>query len=146
MFFLNWLIKRKFSKAPKMANQLLNSAINKNLLQVKTKIKTTYRQNKFQFDIKIKMPVGLNELLFTYDVSKNGAQLEKIIAKQIQMQFESLIKKIQEHKIDKPYKEVEDHWGEALANADIHISVNVSIGSMGPILYFQRFQQHSIII
>ncbi|WP_261305591.1 Ger(x)C family spore germination protein [Paenibacillus andongensis] len=113
---------------------------------IKTKIKTSYKQNKFQFDINIKMPAGLTERLFPFDVRKNGKELEKMISEHMQKQFENLIKNIQKHQIDpiglglfaraheySQYKKVEDHWGEALSQADIHVSVKVIIGSMGPV-------------
>lgn len=112
---------------------------------MKTKIKTSYDQNKFQFDINIKMPVTVTERLFPFDVRKNGKELEKMISEHVQKQFENLIKKIQKHQIDpiglglyaraheySQYKKVEDHWGEALSEADIHVSIKVTIGSIGP--------------
>ncbi|KRE67825.1 Ger(x)C family spore germination protein [Paenibacillus sp. Soil750] len=112
---------------------------------MKTKIKASYNQNKFRFDINIKMPAGLTERLFPFDVRKNGKELEKMISAHVQKQFENLIKNFQKHQIDpiglglyaraheyRQYKKVEDHWGEALSEADIHVSVKVILGSMGP--------------
>lgn len=113
---------------------------------MKTKIKTSYKQNKFRFDINIKMPGRLTERLFPFDVRNNVKELEKMISEHVQKQFENLIKNIQEHQIDpiglglyaraheySQYKKVEDHWGEALSKADIHVSVKVILGSMGPV-------------
>ncbi|MCY9693629.1 Ger(x)C family spore germination C-terminal domain-containing protein [Paenibacillus alginolyticus] len=113
---------------------------------MKTKIKTSYKQNKFRFDINIKMPAGLTERLFPFDVRKNGKELEKMISEHMKKQFENLIKNIQKHQIDpiglglyaraheySQYKKVEDHWGEALSKADIHVSVKVTKGNMGPV-------------
>lgn len=113
---------------------------------MKTKIKTSYKQNKFRFDINIKMPARLTERLFPFDVRNNVKELEKMISEHVQKQFENLIKNIQEHQIDpiglglyaraheySQYKKVEDHWGEALSKADIHVSVKVILGSMGPV-------------
>lgn len=113
---------------------------------MKTKIKTSYKQNKFRFDINIKMPAGLTERLFPFDVRKNVKELEKMISEHMKKQFENLIKDIQNHQIDpiglglyaraheySQYKKVEDHWGEALSKADIHVSVKVILGSMGPV-------------
>ena len=92
------------------------------------------------------MPAGISERLFPFDVRKHGKELEKMISDHVQKQFEKLIKNIQEHQIDpiglglyarayeyNQYKKVEDHWGEALSKADIHVSVKVTIGSMGPV-------------
>ncbi|MEW9700009.1 Ger(x)C family spore germination protein [Paenibacillus sp. SI8] len=114
--------------------------------KIKTKIKTVYREGKFQFDMKIQMHVGLSEHLFPYDVRNQGKELEHKIAEQVQKQLDQLMKKIQEHQIDpiglgvyarafeyEQYKKVEDHWGEALAKADIHVTVKAAIGSMGAV-------------
>ncbi|NQX62796.1 Ger(x)C family spore germination protein [Paenibacillus qinlingensis] len=112
----------------------------------KPKIKTSYTDNKFRFDINIKMTASLTERLFPFDVRKNGKELEIMISEHVQMQFENLIKMLQKHQIDpiglglyaraheySQYKKVEDHWGEALSEADIHVSVKVILGSMGPL-------------
>ncbi|UKS28019.1 Ger(x)C family spore germination protein [Paenibacillus sp. HWE-109] len=117
-----------------------------NVERIKTEINTSYLKDKFQFDIKVNMPVVLAERLFTFDVLNRGEELEKMISVQVQKQFENLIKKIQTHKLDpfglglyarayeyNQYKKVEDHWGDTLADADIHVSVNVTIRSMGPV-------------
>ncbi|MFD0693765.1 Ger(x)C family spore germination protein [Paenibacillus sp. GCM10027628] len=112
---------------------------------MKTKVKTSYSQNKFKFDIHIHIPASLTERLFPFDVRKHGKELEKKISEQLQKKFASLIKTIQEHQIDpiglglyaraheyQAYKKVEDQWGEALSKADIQLSVQVTIRSMGP--------------
>jgi len=117
-----------------------------NAENVRTKISTSYREHRFKFGIKIVMPVSLTERLFPFDAQKKGRQLETLIAKQVQDQIESLIRKIQTRKIDpiglglyarayenKRFQEVQDSWGEAMAKADIQVSVNVTVRSMGPI-------------
>ncbi|MCZ8515374.1 hypothetical protein O9H85_23775 [Paenibacillus filicis] len=68
--------------------------------KIKTKVKTSYRQDKFQFDIHVTMPAALTERLFAYDVRRKGNQLENMISEQAQKQIKSLIKKIQKHHID----------------------------------------------
>lgn len=112
---------------------------------MKTKIKTSYQQNKFRFDINITMPAAITELLFPFDVRKNKQELEKMISELTQQQFNNLIKKIQQNQIDpiglglyaraheyRQYKKVEEHWGETLSEADIHLAVKVKINGMGP--------------
>ncbi|NOU91714.1 Ger(x)C family spore germination protein [Paenibacillus sp. LMG 31456] len=117
-----------------------------NAEKIKTKIKTSYKQDKFRFDVNIQMDVVLTEILFPVSVRNKGVDLEKMIGEQVQKETNALIRKIQSHKIDpvgfglyarayqyKHYKEAEDHWGQELANADIQVSVNVSILGMGPV-------------
>ncbi|CAH1213792.1 hypothetical protein PAECIP111891_04029 [Paenibacillus allorhizoplanae] len=114
--------------------------------KIKVKIKTSYLGGNFQFDMHITMRVGLTELMFPYDVRSHGKELENKITDQMQKQFESLIKKIQADKIDpiglgfharaheyNHFKNVEDHWGETLAKADIHVSVKTILGAMGTV-------------
>lgn len=114
--------------------------------RVKTKINTAYRNERFQFAIGVDMSISLTEWLLPVDVQKQGKQLERLIAEQVQHQFENLIRTIQTHKIDpiglglyarayenSPFKEAQDSWGQTLAEADIAISVKVTIRSTGPI-------------
>ncbi|MFD0681355.1 MULTISPECIES: Ger(x)C family spore germination protein [unclassified Paenibacillus] len=114
--------------------------------KIKTKIKTSHKQNKFLFDVHIQMEVVLSEVLFQVSVRKAGGDLEKWISEQIQKETVALIRKIQSHKIDpvgfglyarayqyRNYKKAEDHWGQELADADIKVSVKVSIQAMGPV-------------
>lgn len=111
---------------------------------IKVKIKTSYLRDNFQFDMHISMRVGLSELMFPFDVRTHGKELENKITIQIQKQLESLVNKIKRDKIDpiglgfharaheySHFKHVEDHWGETLAKADIHVSVETIIGAMG---------------
>ncbi|WP_342429714.1 Ger(x)C family spore germination protein [Neobacillus sp. FSL H8-0543] len=113
--------------------------------RVKTKVKTGFRQNKFSFDIKIKMSINIVERLFPKDKMKE-VELIKRIEQELQQQFENLIKKTQRNKIDpigfglyarayhyKEYKKVEDNWGNAFAKSDINVSVKIEIISRGAI-------------
>jgi CO/xanthine dehydrogenase Mo-binding subunit len=116
------------------------------LADMKTKIKTAYRNGRFQFDIRIRSHTTLSEREFPFDVENKSGELEKMIEKQIDQQFGNLIKKIQKHKIDpiglglyarayeyKEWQKVQDDWGEALSKADIKINVKVKVKSMGPV-------------
>lgn len=114
--------------------------------EVDTKIKTSYHDDRFRFEIKVDMPVSLTERLFSFNMQKNKKQLEEMISKQAEQKVKKLIEKIQKHKIDpiglgiyarayeyKSYKKVEDRWGEALSEAEIDVSVDVTITSSGPV-------------
>ncbi|SCW31410.1 germination protein, Ger(x)C family [Paenibacillus tianmuensis] len=112
---------------------------------VKMKIKTKHAQDKFQFDIDIRLPIALSERLFPFDVRKKGDKLEQAIDKQLKRQFEQMIRSFQKHQVDpiglglyaraheyQAYKKVQEHWGEALAKADVKLSVKTEIVDMGP--------------
>lgn len=113
--------------------------------QVKSRVKAKYDQEKFHFNYKIHMTVNVVERLFPADTVKE-AELKKMIEKELLSRFENLIKKIQENKIDpielglyarayqyKQYIKVEDHWGEALSQSSIDVSLDIDIKSMGSI-------------
>jgi Ger(x)C family germination protein len=113
--------------------------------RVKTKIKSGYKQNKFHFDIKVKMTINILERLFPEDkLSKE--KLAKRVEKEVNKQIMGLMKKIQKKKIDpiglglyarayqyEHYKKVENNWGEALAESDVNVSVKVEINSNGAV-------------
>lgn len=111
----------------------------------KGKIKTKYEKGKFRFDYDMKMYVSIDERLFPPG-QITQKQLEQSIKEDLTSRFEELIKKFQKHKVDpiglgvyarayhyKPFKKVADHWPEAFADADVHISLDVEISSMGAI-------------
>lgn len=114
--------------------------------KIKTKIKTGFENNRFKYDIKVSLVVGLSEHLFPFDVYHDSKQLEDIISKQVTAQFNTLIAKFQNFKVDpiglgiyaraheyKAFKKVEDDWGEVLSQADITVSTKVTVSSMGPV-------------
>jgi Ger(x)C family germination protein len=114
--------------------------------KVKLKIKTAYENDKFKFDIHVKTTIGLSEQLFPLDISHDSKKLEKKLNSLMEQQYDTLIAKLQKNKIDpiglgvyarayhyKQFMEVEDHWGEALADADINVKVYLTIGATGPI-------------
>jgi Ger(x)C family germination protein len=113
--------------------------------RVKTKIRSGFKQNKFQFDIKVKMSINIVERLFPEE-KLNKDQLTKKIEKELKRQIEDLITKIQKKKVDpigfglyarayhySHYKKVENNWGKALAESDVHVSVEVDINSNGAV-------------
>ncbi|KKB35332.1 Ger(x)C family spore germination protein [Bacillus thermotolerans] len=121
---------------------------NKNELSIdvsrmKSKVKTTYGQGRFHFNYDIQMTVTVVERLFPEDLANKG-ELEKMIEQELTSRLENLIKNIQEHKIDpiglgiyarayqyEQYKKVEEHWGEALAESSIDVSLDIDIKSEG---------------
>ncbi|CAH1206793.1 hypothetical protein PAECIP111893_02614 [Paenibacillus plantiphilus] len=111
-----------------------------------TKIKTSYKRSRFQFDIKLKIAAALTEILFPLTIQQDYKKLEPIIAEQVKLQTEAMLKKFQSHKIDpvgfglnarayqyQQYKKVQDHWTDAIADASFHVTVEFTINSIGPI-------------
>ncbi|WHY01621.1 Ger(x)C family spore germination protein [Neobacillus sp. DY30] len=135
---------------PVLPNEKEKNIFHKNVIsfavnKVKTEIKSGYKQNKFRFDIKIKMTINIVERLFPEDKLNNG-QLTKKIEKVVKKQTEDLIKKIQKKNIDPiglglyarayqytHYKKVENNWGQALADSDVNVSVKIDINTKGAV-------------
>ena len=103
-------------------------------------------KGRFQFDFHIKTNIGLTEHLFPYDVARDAEKLEKQATALMKAQIENVIKKIQKHRIDpiglglyarafhyNEFKNVEDRWGEAVADATFHVKVDLTIGAIGPV-------------
>ncbi|MEF3304735.1 Ger(x)C family spore germination protein [Paenibacillus sp. GYB003] len=113
--------------------------------RMKVKTKARYDQT-FVFDIDVKMTVGISEKLFPFDLRKNYKKLEKDLNKQLQSQFNSLVRKIQKARIDPiglglyarayaypEWKKVQDRWGEALSESVVNVKVTTQIAAMGTI-------------
>lgn len=113
--------------------------------RVKTKIKAGFKRNKFQFDIKVNMTVNIVERIFPED-RVNKEELIKLMEREMQKQFEDLLKKIQKNKIDpigfglyarayqyEQFKKVDNDWGKAFAESDIHVSVKIKLNSDGAV-------------
>ncbi|MBM7563191.1 Ger(x)C family spore germination protein [Paenibacillus sacheonensis] len=116
------------------------------VVDVKRKVRTGYSDGRFRFDLDFRLPIRLTERLFSFDVQKDTAQLEKQIDKQLQAQMKAVVDKLQKHAVDpiglglfarayryRDWKKVQDQWGEAFKNADIRIRVRTEIIDMGEI-------------
>ncbi len=115
-----------------------------NITSVNQDIKSKYIDGKFVFNIQSKMKISITEMPFRVNMDKEKKKLEDIIAKAMKHEFTSLISKFQEHNIDPiglglvarafhypEWKEIQDKWGDTLANADIEFSTDVNIISYG---------------
>ena len=113
---------------------------------VKSKVKTSHDEDRFKFDVKISMSVAILESLLPVDMISHEKELKKTIEDRLKTGYEELFKKVQGHKIDpfgfgiyarayqyEEFKKVEDNWGQALSEADINVTVEVDIKSMGTV-------------
>ncbi|WP_054026044.1 Ger(x)C family spore germination protein [Bacillus sp. FJAT-28004] len=111
---------------------------------IHVKTKTSYIDNHFKFNIRVKMGIVMTERLFTFDVEKNAPELEKQIEEELQKQAQHLIKKTQGAKIDpigyglharayeyEHWKEVKENWGEAFSKAEVNVKMKIKIQAMG---------------
>ncbi|MGO4538363.1 Ger(x)C family spore germination protein [Paenibacillus sp. 2TAB19] len=114
--------------------------------KVKVKVKSGYKQGKFHFDITLASLITLSEEMFAYNIGRDDDELARRINEQCKKQLEKLIAKFQSHRIDpiglglyarahhfRQYEKVQEHWGNALADAEIAVHVKFTIGAMGPV-------------
>ncbi|MEW4212122.1 Ger(x)C family spore germination protein [Priestia megaterium] len=127
-------------------NSIKSSILSMNANNVKTKVNTQYINGQFKFNIGVSMYVMLTDIPPSYESITSIPKLEDNVNKELQLQFEHLIKKIQKRKLDpiglglyarayqnNEYEKVKSDWGEALKQADIKVSVNVKVKTMGAV-------------
>lgn len=108
------------------------------------KVKVSYLEDRFYFDINLKIPIYFKERLFLFDIKNNEKVMEKMIEEQFEIQFKNLVSTFQEYEIDPiglglyarafkydAWKEVQDKWGQAFSKANIKVSVHIDIQDKG---------------
>lgn len=116
------------------------------VLHFTRKVKVTYSQDRFHFDVQLNLPLRLTEKLFTLDIEQEGTKLENMINKQLNKQMKELIDKFQTHQIDPiglglfarayqyaEWKKIDDHWGEAFAKAEVNVNVKTIVKDNGEV-------------
>ncbi|SFF16876.1 germination protein, Ger(x)C family [Paenibacillus catalpae] len=107
---------------------------------------SAYGKERFQFRVAVHAEAELTEQATNWKENIPVPVLEQEIAKQLQQECDKLIGKIQRYRVDpigfgyyaKAYqlsrwKEVEDNWGDAFAQADIEITTRVKLTSTGAV-------------
>ncbi|KRF19171.1 Ger(x)C family spore germination protein [Paenibacillus sp. Soil787] len=120
------------------------SYVSFNIKKVKANFKTKFEGNHLTIDIEMKVPIDVEERMFTLDMEKQSKQLEHAIEQELEKECQALIKKAQKHQVDpfgfgiyvrahdyKNWKKVEDNWGKALSEATVNVSTKVAIKSIG---------------
>ncbi|WP_227872409.1 Ger(x)C family spore germination protein [Paenibacillus albus] len=114
--------------------------------KVNRKIKSSYKDGKFQFDFDLGLPIQITERLFDYNVQDEPQKLEKMINEQLTEEFKKLVSKLQKNKVDPiglglyarafqyhNWKKVQNNWPEAFAEAKITVHVHTKIKDYGEI-------------
>ncbi|MED0656272.1 Ger(x)C family spore germination protein [Anoxybacillus ayderensis] len=105
--------------------------------------KPSFRNGAFHFDVRMKLGVIVTESTTYIDMKKEKKKVEKWLAKEIQKQLESVVKKMQKYEVDpvgfglyarayeyKQFQKVKS-WPKAFAKAKIDIHPTVEIISYG---------------
>ncbi|MFS0553596.1 Ger(x)C family spore germination protein [Brevibacillus sp. 179-C9.3 HS] len=111
---------------------------------VNKKVKTTYRDGKFHFDVQMNFRVAISERLFAYNMEKDYRKLEQLIIEELRKDYAQMIKKCQEAKTDpfgfglyarayeyEEWKKVQHDWPTAFADATVQLKPEVSIKGNG---------------
>ncbi|WP_035020208.1 Ger(x)C family spore germination protein [Anoxybacillus flavithermus] len=105
--------------------------------------KPSFRNGAFHFDVHMRLGVVMTESTTYIDMKKEKKKLEKLLAKEIQKQLESVVKKLQTYEVDPigfglyarayEYKKFQKQksWPKAFAKAEINIHPTVEIISYG---------------
>ncbi|WP_231563667.1 MULTISPECIES: Ger(x)C family spore germination protein [Anoxybacillus] len=105
--------------------------------------KPSFRNGVFHFDVHMKLGVIVTESTTYIDMKKEKKKVEKWLAKEIQKQLESVVKKLQTYEADPigfglyarayEYRQFQKQksWSKAFAKAEINIRPTVEIISYG---------------
>jgi len=106
----------------------------------------SYKYGRFKFDIEMELKIILTERIEPLDIEQKSRDIEKVIEKEIKFKTEQLVKKLQKQKVDpvgfglyarafeyEKWKEIDDDWGNAFANATVSVHPKVKIISYGVI-------------
>lgn len=114
--------------------------------KVNRKIKTSYKNGRFEFNYQLGLPIQITERLFDYDIKDDAAKLESMIDEQLKKEIVKLVNKLQKNKVDpiglglfarafeyRNWKKVQNDWAEAFAKAKIEVHVHTRIKDYGEI-------------
>ncbi|KOP68318.1 spore gernimation protein GerC [Bacillus sp. FJAT-18019] len=113
---------------------------------ISVKIKTSYEDGRFHYNIKINSFISITEKFLEYELQENSEEMANDLSDEMKKSIEKLIGKFQQHKIDPVgfglyarayhyplYKAAQDSWGEELARAKFQVEVNLRIGATGAV-------------
>ena len=126
------------------SNPIVKNKLSVDIVKLSARIRTTYKQGRFAFDIHYKMRTRVTERTFPFNQTMHKLQLQKQLDSLLQRDLMALIHKIQKNRIDPiglgiraqahqyhAWKKVKDHWGDALSEADIRLSVKTEMIDSG---------------
>ncbi|WP_152396823.1 Ger(x)C family spore germination protein [Paenibacillus guangzhouensis] len=125
-------------------NPIVKNKLSVDIVKISARIRTSYKQGRFGFDIHYKMITRVTERTFPFNLTLHKQQLQKQLDSLLQRDLMALIHKIQKNRIDpiglgilaqayqyQAWKKAKDHWGDALSEADIRLSVKTEMLDSG---------------
>ncbi|KZE53959.1 spore gernimation protein [Brevibacillus parabrevis] len=132
--------------APNDNKKMIKHRVSLMAKEVSKKVKTTYEDGKFHFEVKLKLGGGISERLFPFDMEKDYKDMEQIVSTELRKEFEKLVAKCQQNEVDpfgfglyarayayQEWKKVQDNWPKAFAQAEVKFVPEISIKGNGVI-------------
>ncbi|WP_083208693.1 Ger(x)C family spore germination protein [Brevibacillus laterosporus] len=117
-----------------------------NIQRLKPKIETSYQDNQFVFTVHLEMDVRVIERTLPIDLEKEKDKLAHFIGNKMKAEMETLIKKVQQKKLDPfgfgwyarayqypHWKKIQDQWPAQFSKARVNILPTINIESRGVI-------------
>lgn len=111
---------------------------------IKRKVNTTIVNGHFHFDVQLTLYADLVERMFFLDSAQHAKLLKSMIEKQLDLEFNKLVIKTQEKKIDPigfgiyaraqqydQWKKVQDNWFEEFSKANVNIQTKLILINTG---------------
>ncbi|HBZ81453.1 MULTISPECIES: Ger(x)C family spore germination protein [Brevibacillus] len=132
--------------APNDSKKMIKHRVSLIAKQASKKVKTTFRDGKFHFEVKMKFGGGISERLFPFDMEKDYKDMEQMVNAELRKEFGKLVVKCQQNEVDpfgfglyarahayQEWKKVQDNWPKAFAQAEVKFVPELSIKGNGVI-------------
>ncbi|MED4908466.1 Ger(x)C family spore germination protein [Brevibacillus centrosporus] len=110
------------------------------------KVKTSFVDGRFHFNVDMKLRVSISERIFPFDMDEDYKKMGTVLEKEIQAEYQDLLLKCQKLKIDPfgfglharayeydEWKKVQNEWTQAFSQAKVNIVTHVDIKGNGNI-------------
>lgn len=114
------------------------------VLSARTKIRTSYRNGKFHFQVTVPISVNLTEYTVDRTFEQDRAKIVRKITNELQASLNGLIDDLQKHRVDpigfgmrarashyRQFKKVEDRWAEEFARSEVEVTPQIKIKRFG---------------
>ncbi|MFD6442403.1 Ger(x)C family spore germination C-terminal domain-containing protein, partial [Peribacillus sp. NPDC060186] len=115
-----------------------------NINRINRDLSTGYNKNHFSFDVKMKLNISITERTFNMNMEKDQEKLAKIITEGLNRDLNSIIQKVQSHKLDpfgfgeyarafqyQHWKKIENDWPAEFSSATVKVTPIVKISEAG---------------
>ncbi|MCG7407216.1 Ger(x)C family spore germination protein [Paenibacillus sp. ACRRX] len=117
-----------------------------NIQNINTKVKASYSEGRFKFNVRVNGQIYLTEKLFTKGIRNSFHEMEHKISALMKRDFIKLVTKLQRATIDPAgfgmyarayaypeWKKVQENWSEAFKEAEVNVDVNFKLMGVGAV-------------